>query len=275
MNMQAFEIVAPHTSVPTYSRGNKSSIARDFGAAASSYDRAARLQREMGEHLLGLMPGDRFAHVTDLGCGTGLFLETLLAELTPDSLSAVDLSPAMLAHASRYRKVTANWICADAEAIPLPDGSQDLVFSNLMIQWCDDPQAVLRECHRVLRPGGWLLCSTLLDGTLCELEEAWARVDPGVPHINRFESLEKIRQSAKAVFPTAQVESRYYRLAYEHPMTLLRELKDLGAHHKSSERRTTMTGARRLKQLYSHYPKTGDGVLATYNAGFICARRSG
>lgn len=274
MNMQAFEIPEPGKSALIYSRGDKASIARDFGAAATSYDQAARLQREMGTHLLGLLPEDKFANVTDLGCGTGLFLEALSAQCGPKTLAAIDLSSAMLAHAKSNRTVDARWVCAAAESVPLPDDSQDLVFSNLMIQWCDDPQAVLRECRRILRPGGWLLCSTLLDGTLRELRHAWDSVDPGVPHVNRFETPERFSMAVDNVFPGARIDNRCHRLTYDHPSALLRELKDLGAHHKSSERRTSMTGARRLKQLYRLYPRTNDGVLASYEAAYIVARSS-
>lgn len=272
MNMPASDIAVLKIPASVYSRGDKTAIARDFGAATCSYDRAARLQRQVGEHLLSLAPEGRFDRVADLGSGTGLFLEALSARLAPTMLSAIDLSPAMLAHARQNRAVEANWICADAERLPVPSHSQDVVFSSLMIQWCDDPQVVLRECRRVLRPGGWLLCSTLLDGTLRELEQAWALADPGVAHVNRFETLERLRQATDAVFPGARVESRGYRLAYDHPSALLRELKALGAHHKSSERRTSITGARRLKQLYRSYPKSEDGVSASYEAGFIVAR---
>ncbi|BES70692.1 malonyl-ACP O-methyltransferase BioC [Marinobacter nanhaiticus D15-8W] len=272
MNVQAFEIFEPSDSTRIYSRGDKASIARDFGAAATSYDRAARLQREMGAHLLGVMPEDSFTNVTDLGCGTGLFLEALSAKCGSKNLTAIDLSPAMLAHAKCNRNVDASWVCAAAESVPLPDDSQDLVFSNLMIQWCDDPEAVLRECQRILRPGGWLLCSTLLDGTLRELQQTWDLVDPGVPHVNRFEAPDRFSWAVDNVFPGARIDNRCYHLTYDHPSMLLRELKDLGAHHKSSERRTSMTGARRLKQLYRLYPRTNEGVLASYEAGFVVAR---
>lgn len=254
--------------------GEKPAIARDFGAAAGSYDAAARLQRHMGEALLERLPDQAFDNVVDLGCGTGLFLEALQRLTRPRRMTAADLSPAMLDFASRSRSVSANFVVADAEALPFADASQDLVFSNLMIQWCDHPLPVLRECFRVLRPGGWLLCSTLLDGTLAELERAWQAVDPGQRHINRFEPAAVVADALRTVFPGASPERRCWTLDYRHPADLLRELRDLGATHKAPGRRQTLTGATRLRRLYNHYPREAAGhVVATYEAAYLVARR--
>src|SRR4029077_10511260 len=75
---------------------------------------------------------------------------------------------------------------ADAYALPFATASFDLVFSNLMLQWCDDLDAVFAEIARVLKPGGLLLFSTFGPGTLAELREAWAAGDASSNHVNHF-----------------------------------------------------------------------------------------
>ena len=54
-----------------------------------------------------------------------------------------------------------------------------------MLQWCNEPDAVFRECRRVLKPGGLLTFTTFGPDTLVELRRAWAAAD-GRTHVNRF-----------------------------------------------------------------------------------------
>lgn len=248
----------------------KPRVARDFGAAAGCYDRAARLQRHMGERLLSQLRLSRADALTDLGCGTGWFTESLADTLTGARLTGIDLSPGMLAQARESRPVAADWVAADAEQLPLADNSQDLVFSNLMIQWCDRPERVLGECRRVLRPGGQLLVSTLLDGTLCELRDAWEVVDPSVSHVNRFATVEHWASLVEDCVHGARLTRETITLDYQSPRALLRELKDLGAHHKSPERRKTATAPARLRACCDAYPRRQDGrIEATYEAAYL------
>ena len=100
---------------------------------------------------------------------------------------ALDLALPML----REAKSRAGWwkpfrrVCGDARALPIADQSVDLIFSSLCLQWCEDLEAVFDEFRRVLRPGGWLLCSTFGPDTLTELRQSWAAVDDD-PHDNVF-----------------------------------------------------------------------------------------
>ena len=43
---------------------------------------------------------------------------------------------------------------ANAEALPYPDNSFDVVYGHGVIQYTSDPKRLVRDCHRVLRPGG-------------------------------------------------------------------------------------------------------------------------
>ena len=56
---------------------DKQALALRFGHAAQHYDRYARFQQDVGQHLLSLIPDGKHEVVLDLGCGTGFFLEKL------------------------------------------------------------------------------------------------------------------------------------------------------------------------------------------------------
>ncbi|WP_449284919.1 malonyl-ACP O-methyltransferase BioC [Marinobacter sp. PE14] len=252
----------------------KSDIARGFGTASGTYENASRLQRFMGNTMLQKFEfrqnHDPDLTVLDLGCGTGWFTRKFADFEQIESLSGLDLSPGMLEQARKKGPGKISWIVGDAEHLPLPDRSVDVIFSNLMIQWCDDPRAVLRECRRILRHGGYLMVSTLLDGTLRELQTAWQAADPGHQHVNRFETDLALQAKVRAELPDAVVEERTIRLPYESPMALAGELRHLGAGFRGAGRRRAATAPGRMREMCRQYPKEPDGtIMASYEAAWV------
>ncbi|MDS1309358.1 malonyl-ACP O-methyltransferase BioC [Marinobacter xiaoshiensis] len=252
---------------------SKGDIAREFGKARATYESASRLQRLMGNVMLERLEGQadpNCIRVLDLGCGTGWFTRKLANLTPPGSVTGMDLSPGMIEHSIAHSPAEVTWLVADAEAIPLPDQSCDLIFSNLMIQWCATPAKVLQECRRVLRPGGKLMISTLLEGTLKELDQAWQKADPGQSHINRFETAAAFKRSVFDELPGAHVEARTLLLPYASPLTLAAELKQLGAGYKHAGRRQTATAPGRFRAMCQHYPTAPEGgVVASYEAAWV------
>lgn len=100
------------------------------------------------------------ANAVDLGCSVGMSTFAL-QETFPDArITGVDLSPYFLAIAhyrSQQRQLPITWHHAAAEATDLPDASQDLVSAHLLFHELPQSaaQAILREAHRILRPGGY------------------------------------------------------------------------------------------------------------------------
>jgi malonyl-CoA O-methyltransferase len=213
---------------------------------------------------------DEPSRILDLGCGTGWFTRKL-RHLYPDSeISGVDLSPEMVRHARTLSDPDINWLIADAASLPLAGAGFDLIFSNLMIQWCDNPADVLRECCRLLKPGGRLAVSTLTDGTLRELQQAWHKADPEGIHVNRFVPTASLLALAKAVLPGVVADVRTVQLPSRSPMALISELKSLGAGFKGPERRKTITAPGRLREMCRHYPREPGGeVIASYQTVWL------
>lgn len=120
------------------------------------------------------------ARVLELGCGAGS-LWTTCPERIPAgwSLTLSDLSEGMLQAAWRNLVVIGRGIKfeqIDAQAIPYPDETFDIVIANFMLYHVPDRHKALAEIHRVLRVGGHLVAATAGINHLKEMNEWFRRV---------------------------------------------------------------------------------------------------
>jgi len=257
-------------NVPTPFRLDRRALARAFDQASEGYDAHAQLQRQVREELLARLPFFKLTpqRILDLGCGTGEGAAALRRQFRRADTLALDLAPGMLAQARRRSRLWRRFarVCADAAALPLASGSIDLVFSSLMLQWCEEPQAVFAEICRVLRPGGLLLFSTLGPQTLEELRVAWRSVD-ATPHVSEFVDLPQLSVAlgsaglAEPVLDTDQLVRHY-----PDALALMQELKGLGARNAASDRRRGLFGRAALRTLTGAYEtlRTPAGIPATF-----------
>lgn len=98
-------------------------------------------------------------HVLDVGCGTGAFVERLVARNPAQHVAGVDASTGMLAEAERKlgRFPNVQFAEARAEALPFEADAFDIVVSASALHYFERPGAALAEASRVLRPGGRLV----------------------------------------------------------------------------------------------------------------------
>ena len=249
---------------------DRRAVARAFDRASGSYDAAAALQERVRNELLGRLDELKVEPraILDLGAGTGHGARALKRRFPGASVVAVDIAPGMLERARQQSRWLRRFerVRADAYALPFRDGAFDLVFSSLMLQWCDNLDAVFGEIARVLAPGGLLLFSTFGPGTLAELREAWATSD-GSNHVNHFfdaHALGSALLHAQLDEPVLDVDRIVLR--YPDAMALMRELKAIGAHNVTQGRARGLTGRRRLEAMTRAYETLRhDGRLpATY-----------
>ena len=116
--------------------------------------------RVFWEHIARYRFAKDFVHgkrVLDIACGEGYGSAGLL-KAGAVSVIGVDISPDICEHARRRYGVDTRM--GDAQTIPLPDQSIDLVVSFETIEHVDSPVTFLDECTRVLVPEGMLIVST-------------------------------------------------------------------------------------------------------------------
>jgi malonyl-CoA O-methyltransferase len=250
---------------------DRRAVARAFDRASGSYDAAAELQARVRNDLIDRLTELKIEPATllDLGAGTGHSTRALKRKFPKALVIAADIAPGMLAQARQQSRWLRRFerVRADAYSLPFRDASLDVVFSSLMLQWCDELDAVFSEIARVLKPGGLLLFSTFGPGTLAELREAWAAGDAANNHVNHFfdpHALGTALTHAGLAEPVLDVDRIVLR--YDDALTLMRELKAIGAHNVTRGRPRGLTGRHRLEAMTRAYEALRrDGKLpATY-----------
>ncbi len=221
---------------------HKQAIATAFSRAACSYDSAAQVQRQTGTLLFRLGLHHYGKQVLDAGCGTGYFSRCW--RTVGKKVSALDLAEGMLLYA-RHQDSADQYVMGDIEQLPLPDGSVDICFSNLVVQWCR-LNVVLAELYRVTRPGGIILFSTLTQGSLSTLGDAWQRVD-GNRHINEFLSMAQIKTLCNPYRSQLMTQSCWQ--LFPDIVSLMRSLKNIGATHRYQRSSTGFMGRESLSAL--------------------------
>jgi len=233
-------------------------VRRAFARAASTYERHDALQREVESRLFESLDyyDGKPQRVLDVGCGTARGTASLKKRWRDAEVIAVDVSLPMLGEARRNR----GWfrpferVCADGQALPFPDRSMDVVYSNLCLQWCESPRPLLAECARVLKPGGFLVASSLGPDTLTELREAWAAVDPEQPRVGVFLDLRDLGDTAlTAGLKDPVLDSDHITLDYPDVRGLLADLKGLGATNAHRERARGLTGKAHFHAMLEAY----------------------
>ncbi len=242
-------------------RPDKQQMRAAFEQSAAHYDAVAILQREVADRLLERLDMLKMipATILDLGSGTGYCSDKLAAHYPKARLTSLDLAAAMVNKTrerfskwSRFRRGH-QFVCGDAESLPFADNSFEMIFSSLTIQWCSDLEAAFSEMKRVLKPGGVLLYTTLGPDTLKELRASWAAVDEEV-HINTFLDMHDVGDAmlrARLAEPVMDMEQ--LTMTYEDAMTLMRDLKTLGAHNVNPGRRHSLTTPKKLRAVMQAY----------------------
>ena len=242
---------------------DKRAMRRAFSKAATQYDAAAVLQREVCIRMLEKLDLVRIKpqHILDVGSGTGWGTRQLGERFREADIVALDIALGMLQSA----RGTSGWwqklfsgskqrfLCADAEALPLAARSVEMIWSNLAVQWCNDLPATFVEMSRVLKTDGLLIFSTFGPDTLKELRTAFASVD-GYNHVNRFADMHDIGDMLVAAgFADPVMEMEKITLTYTDVKAVMRDLKNIGAHNATVGRATGLMGKAKWAHIVQNY----------------------
>ncbi len=248
-------------------------VRRSFDKAAKTYDAASGVAAEIRNRLLERLDFVKLQPkvVLDLGAGTGHASKALKHRYRSAEVVALDLSPAMLVEADKRQSWLRRFhrVAADAHRLPIKDGSAQLVFSNLMLEWCHDPDAVFQEIRRVLQPGGLLTFATLGPDTLRELRDGWRKIDAH-PHIHRFIDMHDLGDALmRAGFAEPVMDTERLTVTYSHLDALLSELAASGSTNLAHGRARGLTSKARFDSLRNAVRPTSDQTVLSVSVEVV------
>ena len=155
------------------------------------------------------------ARVLELGCGPGYLWSECKERIPPGwSITLSDFSEGMLLAAWRNLVVSGRafkYEQIDAQTIPYPDETFEIVIANNMLYHVPDRPKALREIRRVLKPGGHLVAATGGKDHLKEMNPWFFRLNPQAGPVSMaatYFALENGMEQLKPYFD--QVELRRY-----------------------------------------------------------------
>ena len=247
-------------------------LRREFSRAAASYDAAAVLARETGKRLAERLSYTKIspARFADIGCATGDGLRLLQAAYPQAQPLAIDFARPMLqavrgrvSWLKRFTGKGPGLLQADVRQLPLANGALNLVWSNLMLHWFDDPLPALRELGRVMETGGLITFTLLGPDTLKEWREALQQVIPpqvgaGDTALRRFPDMHDIGDMLVAAgFGDPVMDREDIVLTYASTRALIADQRHLGV-------RNGMFGTvdwRTARRAFARWPRNDEGRL--------------
>ncbi len=240
-------------------------VSRSFSRHAEHYERHAGLQRVMAEKLAEYLPDSLPDHVTEVGCGTGLFTRHLLAR-TPRRLVLNDIAPGMIAYLQSRLALPEATQILPGNAEKLDFSETGLIAGNAVFQWFETNGQTLKRFHTALVPGGRILFSTFGPGTLREFRET-----AGMPSPAHLLSLEEWKTALEtAGFEIAASRSEMRRTHFPDTLALMRNLQQMGA---APLRLFSAGGLRRTMRAHDKRFAIDGGVPATWELLYLSATR--
>jgi len=155
-----------------------------------------------------------------------------------------------------------DFIQADANHLPFPENSFDLIISNLMLPWSHDMMATFASALRALKKNGLFIFTTVGLDTLKELRQAFASVDTQ-DHVNAFYDMHEIGDAMVQVgLADPVVDMEYLTVTYKNLSRLFEDLKKTGSHVFPAQPTSGLYPRKKWQAMCEAYEqfKTPEGV---------------
>ncbi len=237
---------------------DKRKLASNFSKVAKTYEANAVLQQTVTARLLERLQLIKIAPrwIVDVGSGSGNASRQLAARYKKATVVALDLSLGMLATArSLSPKFFSRqlYVCGDVEKIPLDRSVTELVFSSLVLQWCDDLSVACLQVKNALKAEGLFMFAMLGADTMKELRASWAEADAR-HHVNTFFDMHDIGDVlVRAGFVEPVLDVEHITMTYADTRALMHDIQRVGAVNVDVDRARGLTGKGAFRRFVDAY----------------------
>lgn len=224
---------------------NKQLVRKRFKAVSDTYSHNAPVQRHMAEILANKLNEECYGRtdisLLEFGVGAGDFTSLYYPNLARciNSLCLIDI-------AGIDKSLPGSHINADAELKirEFADNSLDIICGSATIQWFNSPFTFVRECYRVLKPGGLLLFSTFSENNFPEI----SKFAPSLP----LSSKELWMRELSGIGFQTKIYSETTPLHFQTPRELLEHLRLTGVNSIQSDSKLRLRAANRILRENIH-----------------------
>ena len=245
---------------------DKELIKKRFARSLKTYAEHALVQKAIAERLLfelSTIAGDKFEHIFEIGCGSGIVTRQIVKMFEYKKLYLNDLVDEC---AELIKKLpNTEFIGGDIENIVSMPNNLDLIISNATFQWLDHLPKVLEQLAATLSPGGVLAFSTFGPRNACEISKLTGKT------LN-YLSAPELKNTVSKHFEISCYHENIRKLHFEHPMDVLRHLQKTGV-TAVSKQIWTKTDLQNFIKRYIEHNETESGVSLTYHPIIIIAEK--
>jgi len=258
-----------------------SSIPARFSAAAPTYDRHASVQHAVAEGVIGRLAGvPPPESILEVGAGTGILTEKLALAFPSAKITALDLSPRMVAQCRTRLAHMPNveFLARDIRGLAT-EAPFDMAASSSSLHWISPVDDAFRAVAALIRPGARFTLGLMLEDTLAELHEARHHAAPRKTVRARLPRPDDVFAALESSgLRLLEHQRKRFRSEFDSCSDFLRAIHEqgfTGGPVSTSGVPLTRTELKVLALHYdSHYKSPAGGVFATYDCLLALAERA-
>jgi len=245
----------------------KNTIKKNFSAHATQYTQHATMHRQAATTLCDFIGNTVPQSILEIGCGTGLVTDSLIRKFPQSTIDVTDISPTMVEECRKQMNSSQGTL--PKVNFSIRDGEQcknsphyDLIISGLTFQWFLHLSQSLQDLIGLLRPGGSLIFSILLNTSFPEWQQACATLK--IPYTgNSLPSLNSMQNLLTSIGKPYTLKASTIHQSYPSSLHFFRHMKKTGT---STPLKTIQLTTKDFCRLLAHLEQqhiNSEGLFST------------